>query len=514
MQPEPEMKQPRNKLPRWGWVVLQAAVMFALFFLAFSWLQFSTPNLPDNDGYYHIRFAALMREQGLKPDFPYLPLTVLNEREFYDHHFLYHAALIPFTFGDLRLGAKWSAAFFASLAFLTIWWLLRGQGVPYAGLWSLGLLAVSQAFLYRMSVTRAQSLSLLVLALGLHWMLGRRYLLLAALGFVYVWMYDAFPLLPLMALIFGIGVWLAESRLEWRPLAWSAGGVALGLIVNLYFPFNLVFIFRHLLPKLAETTALSVGSEWFPYDTLQLVQNSGLALAAFLAGVLALGLRGERMDRRCAASLLVAILFGVMLMRARRFIEYFPPFALIFAAFAWKPLLERWSAGLLNPGPAVLKNAVLSRVWQRLPLWVLLAFVAGGMLLTLPDARSSVRSARSYQQFAGASAWLVENTQPGERIFQTDWDDFPRLFYYNTHNTYLIGLDPTYMHLFSPPLYDFWVQITRGEVDDISQAIKIDFGARYIISDLSHGDFLRKAAADPAIEEVYRDDNAIIFVIH
>ena len=46
-------------------------------------VQFSTPDLPDNDGFYHIKLASLMRTEGLKPDFPWLPLSILNENEFY-----------------------------------------------------------------------------------------------------------------------------------------------------------------------------------------------------------------------------------------------------------------------------------------------------------------------------------------------------------------------------------------------------------------------------------------------
>ncbi|HMU35431.1 MAG TPA: hypothetical protein PKA04_01250, partial [Marmoricola sp.] len=42
-------------------------------------------------------FAALMREQGFKPEFIWLPLSILNAREFFDHHFLFHVFLIPFT---------------------------------------------------------------------------------------------------------------------------------------------------------------------------------------------------------------------------------------------------------------------------------------------------------------------------------------------------------------------------------------------------------------------------------
>src|SRR5215216_2917543 len=64
--------------------------LFLLFFFGMAFIQFVTPNMPDNDGFYHIKLAWLMRTEGLKPDFPFLPLSILNGREFYDHHFLFH----------------------------------------------------------------------------------------------------------------------------------------------------------------------------------------------------------------------------------------------------------------------------------------------------------------------------------------------------------------------------------------------------------------------------------------
>jgi hypothetical protein len=107
----------------------------------------------------------------------------------------------------------------------------------------------------------------------------------------------------------------------------------------------------------------------------------------------------------------------------------------------------------------------------------------------------------------------MQNTPAGERVFQTDWDDFPRLFFYNTHNTYMIGLDPTYLQLYDADLYDTWVQITRGEIEQPSQIIASRFSARYIHSDLNHKNFLRLAAEDPGLKEVYRDGQAVIFEV-
>lgn len=485
--------------------ILPALLLFALFLGGMAVIQFSTPDLPDNDGFYHIKFAWLMRTEGSKPEFPWLPLTILNEREFYDHHFLFHVALFPFTFGDLRLGAKWAAVIFASLSFLAVWHLFERQKIPFAWLWASGLLGVSEAFLFRMSITRAQSLSLGALALGLAWILEGKSKRLAALAFLYVWMYNAFPLLAALGGLHLVGVLLVERRLEFRPLLWIVGGLLLGMLINPYFPNNLVFTYHHLLPKLFNPTSTSVGNEWYPYDTGQLLENSLPALIAFAGGALALGLSGRKMDTRTATAFLAALLFGLMLFKARRFVEYFPPFALIFAAFAWSPLFDAESSAV---PPGILNR--LRANWGAALLGIL---ILAGIGLSVPSARDQIRTSKPYHLYAGASAWLIQNTPPGERVFHTDWDDFPRLFFYNTHNTYLVGLDPTYMQLYDAGLYDDWVAITRGNVEQPSEMILRRFSSRYIHTDLDHRRFLSQAENDPRLVEVYRDDQAVIFKV-
>ncbi|MDH3674608.1 MAG: hypothetical protein OES12_03860, partial [Anaerolineae bacterium] len=306
--------------------ILGGAGLFGLFIALFAIVQFATPNLAGNDGYYHIKLAQIMGERGLLPPFGWLPLTVLNAEAYVDHHFLYHVLLIPFTLGDLREGAKWASIILPATTFIAGWILLRGQKVPYAALWAIGLFAVSEAFLYRMSMPRAQAVSLLVLLLGLHLLLTGRYKWLVPLSFLYVWLYDGFPLILLLAgVVVGTRL-LFERKLDLAPMLYSGLGIALGLLINPYFPENLLFIYHHILPKVTDTTAVSVGREWYPYQTWTLVENSGLALLAFIAGVVALGFRDKRMNTATATVLFISVLLGVMLFKSRRFVEYFPAF--------------------------------------------------------------------------------------------------------------------------------------------------------------------------------------------
>jgi hypothetical protein len=297
------------------------------------------------------------------------------------------------------------------------------------------------------------------------------------------------------------------------------------LIVNPYFPYNIVFNFLHILPKLFGATDIRVGNEWYPYETTQLLKNSGLALAAFVSGAMALGFSGKRMDLRTAISFCLACLFGLMLFQSRRFVEYFPAFSLVFAAFAWTPVFQKdfrtgqeknLEGGRLQArkGTGSFPSAWLRHSLQKgLPaLALFLAFIPG-VWTTFDASKTSLQTSKPYETYAGASAWLAANTPAGARVFQTDWDDFPRLFYYNTHNTYLIGLDPTYMLIYDEKLYSLWVDIAQGEIEQPSGAIEGNFGARYILTDLQHKAFLERAAQDASLVEVYRDTDAIVFQI-
>ncbi len=499
----------KTLLMRINWrVVAAAALLFTLFLALFTFVQYGTDALAGNDGYYHIKMGYLIRHEGLKPDFPWLPMSILNPDAYYDHHLLYHVYLALFATTDpgldgglaLTQSAKIASIILPSLAFMVIWHMLRAQKVPWAGIWSLGLFAVSEAFLYRMSMPRAQSASLLVLALGLHWLLQKRYKLLIPLGFAYVWFYNAFPLLLVMAGVYVVATVMMERRFAWQALVYPAVGIALGIIINPYFPQNATFILNHLLPKLGGDS-IPVGNEWSPYKTWTLIGNSGFALAAFVLGTMALGWREKRMDKATLISLTLAVLFGYMLFKSRRFVEYFPPFALIFAAMAISPVLAGWVKDFRRKRPYL--RALIPTAMLILMAWPLYSSLTG--------AREALSKSKPADRYADAALWLRANADPGDMIFQTDWDDFTRLFFYNTEDIYLAGLDPTYMELYDAALYDEWVDITKGRVEQPGQIIHGRFGGEYVFSDLKHGSFIDKAEADPNLEEVYRDEYAVIF---
>jgi hypothetical protein len=301
--------------------------------------------------------------------------------------------------------------------------------------------------------------------------------------------------------VYVVAVFMLERRFAWRSLAYPAAGILMGLIFNPYFPENIEFILGHLAPKLGESTT-RVGNEWSPYQTLTLLENSAGALMAVLLGALALGWQKERIDLRTLTALGLVAVFGYMLFRSRRFVEYFPAFALVFLALAAAPALNEWRQRWATTG--------LYRFLLPVGMLLLLIYPLG---VTLRDGRALLADSKDAGYFAGAALWMNRNTPAGSTIFQTDWDDFTRLFFYHDDAVYTAGLDPTFMELYDADRFVLWRDITQGDVEQPGRIIRDDFGASYVFTDLDHDDFLAVAAEDPLLEEVYRDEYAAVYSV-
>jgi hypothetical protein len=475
------------------------AVIYLLTFVVLSILIFATPVFLGNDDYYHARAAQqLLEQKRLAIQFPWLPKTLLDPQRFVDHHLLFHLYIAPWVELGGIPGAKLATVSIAAGVFAMMWLLLRQIGVHHKTLWTLGLFGLSTPFLYRLLMVRTQGASLLLLLLSLWLLFRRQHRWLVIIGFAYVWLYNGFLLLPAIVMLYCLVRWLCDAELEWRPLAYVAVGTIAGLIINPYFPANIQFIAEHLGAKVDIEGSINVGGEWYPYTTAALLQNSAGALLAFIVGIFFSSVSGRKEDTISTTLLFVALLTLFMVLKSRRFIEYFPAFALLYCAARWGRKSMSWPAHL--------------NVWRRGLIGLSLVTLFSLMGITLVDTYRSIQQADD-DYFAQASLWLREHTPHGALIFQTDWDDFPQLFYHNTHNTYLVGLDPTYLQRANPQLWSPWVAITQGEIERPSAIIQKQFGAHYVISDVWHEAFAMQANQDPNMELVYRDKYSLIWRI-
>lgn len=508
------------------------AVGAAAISFIFGYLQFSTTAVccGDFDGYYHVKWSRLlwegMRQGQFPPTFVWLPLTTLNPHDYVDHHFLFHILQIPFTwFGDLRTAAKVSAWLFASLAVFSCYWLMIRYRVRYPLLWLLALLACPVDFYYRMNMSKAPSISIVFMVAGIYLLFERKYRWLAVLAFFYVWTYSMFVMLGVAAVIWTGVLWWSERRFEWRAVLWTGVGVALGFIINPYFPDNVTLFYEHAMMKIkASDFSTKVGGEWYPYGSWEILQNCFVAFLAMFIGYVAF----NGADRRRAARPLFFLLFSTVLLiitaRSRRWVEYWPPFAVLFAAFALEPYFEsvrRSPDPLSNEtaanGDDAKSSEVIAEHWSK--DWYKLACVSVIAIalstISFFSARwtaKDIRASDAPDQYRGGMEWIRRNVPRGELIFNTDWDDFPMLFFHDADHRYVSGLDPTYLLDQNPELARAYEDVTLGKEPNIAEVIRDRFGARYVFTDKKdvHQSFYRNAINSGWFEEVYLDEHCIV----
>ncbi len=475
--------------------------LFAAGLLAFAFLlQYSAPALGSLDGYFHIRYSAMLAAggwRGFPPAFPWLPLTILAPERYFDHHMLFHLWLVPFARGDLIAGAKLAAALGAAAALLSAYAFLLWRRVRRAEWWMVALLAAAPGFLYRMEMPRAQSWAVVFLVAGLALAIARRDVRLLPLAWLFTWSYDAFPALLAVAASAAAARWALEREPQaWRPLAFTAGGIGLGLLVNPYFPNDLRFITHHLLERISPSEGVAVGVEW---DRLALAEWIGWGgLAALLTALGAvLYRRRAGLDAARLTAILTAVCFAVLLWQAARFVEYFAPMAAIAVAMS-----------LHEPVDELLRHLDLR--WRR----AVAAALVVGLIASSGVAGWQLRGRPPASRYQVASAWIAANTPPGAMVFNASWDDFALLFFHNPANHYVIGLDPSYLARRDAARYRRWRQLRDGELPEPARVIQDDFGAVVAVADRRDEAFIRAMDTDPLAERAHADADGVVYRLH
>ena len=129
------------------------------------------------------------------------------------------------------------------------------------------------------------------------------------------------------------------------------------------------------------------------------------------------------------------------------------------------------------------------------------------------ETAKTIAADASPEAYRGGVNWIRANVPKGEMIFNTDWDDFPKLFFYDTDHLYTSGLDPTYLLHENPELSELYKRITLGDEENPGPIIRNRFGAHYVFTDNEHDAFYGQALDSGWFEEVYADQNCTVLRI-
>lgn len=499
---------------------LKTTIFFTLCLAFFAYLQWA-PTFVDPDSFYHTKMAILMKEQGVIREFPWLKFASFTQN-FTDQHFLYHLFLIPFIaiFPSL-LGVKIASIIFAAVVIIFFYFFLRHSQIRWPLFYTLILLSIP-AFVFRINLAKAGPLSIIVLFIALSLIWQKRYLTLGILSFFYVWLHGGWGLMIILAACAVIGdliinQWTLKKE-NWKLIASVAIGLLASLVFNPSFPNNLQFYWEQVVQigLVNYQGIVAVGFEWYPMKITDFITNNVLgwilaivAFSVFLWRVKNGGIANKEKFGQIVTLYIFSGLLAVMTLKSMRFIEYFAPFFILANAFLLDFSLPQNVSPVEEIKKFWKKKAVNKIIVSYLLVTWLIVFVGKNM-----ELRNFTVKGYNWQYLGGASEWLKQNTPERSLIFNTQWADWPMLFYHNDHNVYIAGMDPTFFYRYNQELYKTWTTIGAGQEIKPEEKIKNEFETNIILLKLTEKKLLEQIEKIPQFVLKYEDKEAKIFEIH
>jgi hypothetical protein len=173
------------------------------------------------------------------------------------------------------------------------------------------------------------------------------------------------------------------------------------------------------------------------------------------------------------------------------------------------------------------------KLWWVIPLnWraaVGIVAIVGVMLWrgAVEHAQVMPRLGYSPTRMKQAAQWLHDNSAPGDIVFHAHWDLFPDLFFWNTKDRYIGGMDPIFQYAYDPALYWKAHHLYTGQFasytcgapvcdpsnsEDTFTVLRRDFKASYLVLEQRrHPRLFQYALGDPRFQFVFDDGVIAVF---
>lgn len=502
--------------------VLVFIASLAWFAILIPWQVFADP-----DAFYHAKISLLLWQRGPLQAFPWLDLTTLGTA-FADHHFLFHVIEAPFVSAlGWELGARVTTLLLAAVFLTTVYACFRWLGVRYAALWTAAL-AVTPPLIVRLLLGKASPLALTLFVLGMAAAWKRRPIVGLVIGALFALSHGgwAFLLGSLGLLMIGDIVyrrivedegWIAAMRAtHWKEFATTTLGVALGTTIHPNFPENISFLWIQIV-KIGLGTPYAhviLGSEWLPAEPGALLASFVLWVVVFVVGLGGLLLaRRSAFDKESARATIAFALpvaaFVALTLKSRRNAEYLVPALALWLPWIWNMIDPRRLAD-------VGRRTFGGRRTSAVLVGVIVAIAVGkGAVSAYKDLRTNAYPDDIYRV---EMTLITERANPGDRVFHSDWDEFPMLFNIDDRLRYIAGLDPTFLYEASSTLSDAYRHVTWGvttaTADEVWDVIHARTQSRFVfIAKRDHQKLLDVIKSDKRYELLAETEDAATFQV-
>jgi hypothetical protein len=472
---------------------------------AFFLLLRATPDIPGgDDAYRHVKFAyRLVRDPHDALSQPWKLLYFWPKPV--DAWFGYHLLLAPLTlvFGLITSAKVLAAAVYGAQTFIQLA-ILKQAGVFYRKAWVMLAIAGSGMALWRATLSRPFLFSIVLVLAAAYFTMRAKPAAVAAVSAVHALSYSMFFMVgfaPFMDLV------LRRNKASLRIVAASVAGMMAGLVCNPTVPENLRFDVAQVLAPLTFGSRLIM--EHLPLSR-DIVNPARPLLAVWLLALLrsAWLWRKQKFSSLSHGSRMLLAMSVVCLaasLEIGRVFDYFIPLAALSAACVLTPWILESRRNRMDAAAAA----------------TVLAILCGGNLVRVYQA---VRETPAASRFQGVSNYLLAHGG-GSIVFNTQWEQYPFLFFWNSQNRYIVGIDPSFFLRQDPRRYWLWRHIANedpsvcgaphceaGDSKDIGAVVADDFGARFVVMELDKNPGLDQVLRNhPGFREVYRDRACALF---
>lgn len=453
-----------------------------LFFLCLNSVMYLTVSnvSSSDDQWFYTKIAYLLRDGGWKAvsNFQGAYFTELAQSGYSYGAGLYHYCLIPFTFFSNEIvGLKLSGLFFASLVPTITYWVLRKFNVKTPLVWPILFFyaLASFNFTFRLFLNRPFVLIDALILVEMYLISKRKYRALFLISLINTWWHPATFWLPIVLVVcFEIITILHKKRVGYKNLVASIAGSLGGFFLfpphshTFLSPLNPFYFIKTLFDFVygLEGVRIIEGAENYKGNIFNLAVQSSFFFACLIIfvvlNVMLFIYRSNNSsndfdsnnDRAMLREYVFLVMIGIFLgfMFSGRFEDLLVPVIMLGSAIIFEMFRD---CHCLRVNNDIIKKSFV------ICFFFLLVIFAGNRIL---DFRNAVGSIDNYSKYKNAGKWLKENTQKEEVIFNTDFGQFNRLFFYDSWNRYIIGIEPKNMYEFSQEDYWLWHNITISGV--------------------------------------------------
>jgi hypothetical protein len=430
----------------------------------------------DLDLPYHQAISRITAQQGLIRSLPQVEDLGWGGY-FPDKEFLFHLLTTAghWLGGD---GGVELAGHLAALGFLLALHFLLRRVVSIG--WSLAILAATTFFVpyfeMRILVARPGALAMLAFVLLLHGLFGRSRALALAGAAMFALAYHAFYVPLVTVLLFAAVSRFARDSAGFRVACFGGVGIALGILLNPYFPSNVALsaeIAQYALRPNAEPGMLQ-GAE---IAALPLERH----LFAFLPYLVALGWgilrRIERQERELDGWIAISLALAAASLLSPRASEYWAPVSALLLACCVRG--QRWPAALVVMAGISIPS--LHGAWDE---W-----------RKAPDPRFA-----RYLAEHESALRAIPAAAAGKKVLNCGFGQGGLILYFRPDLRFTYLLDPLLLRAASPARFRALQSIRLGTEPDLFTAAREWFAADYLLCD--ERSVSRQAAADPRFREL------------